>query len=282
MKAKNLLLMISLLALFGGCTKKEQYISHENSKELPVEIHSDDSGMLVNEKLSTADSLDSIYTKYVMMYGGEVRGDYALVGSAELLLHLNELPFTIKEKIEYISIDTPIEDVPMIDGLENLKEVQFHAVGLKHVENLENLKVDILSLTINPLESIYSIGKNPYIKKLDLTSSQVRMLPDMSGMKNLRELVLLRTDITTLENIQTIPGPVDLNILECDYLVDIESLRLAKIGKLYISKDGVNSIGGKHNKPGLYDRYKDWFDSQLLQLKTNNPEFELLFFMKEG
>ena len=152
-------------------------------------------------------------------------------------------------------------------GLGYLKTLQLEGLGIKRVDNLKNLIVSNLYLAVNPLESLEPIGMNQFIRTLDLSSTEVKRLPDMSGMKELKMLELLRSKIVSLDNIQTIPNSIDLNILECDELEDIDALRFAKIKRLYIGKDGINSIGGQGDTKGLYDKNKDWFDKYLPQLK---------------
>lgn len=281
MKINFLWVSLSILLLFGGCSKPKEVILESTDKSTAKEVTSKEEDQSLG-RVPDDVSPEALYTKYVEKYGGDVRGDYALVGSVELILHLNELPKEVKDKMEYVSIESPIEEVPEIIGLSNLKSIQLRALGIQRVENLANLKVENVSLVLNPLENIVPIGKNPYITNLNLSSSRVRRLPDMSGMKSLRVLGLLRSDITTLDNIQTVPNSIELNILECDDLEDIDALRFAKIRKLYIGKNGINSIGGKGDTKGLYDKNKDWFEQYLPQLKSNAPDFELMFYMKEG
>jgi len=281
MKTKLLWVFLGILLFFIACSKPKEVVLEGNGKPTPPAM----TNKAVDQSTVKApedDSPEALYTRYVEKYGGDLRSDYALVGSIELVLHLDELAKEVKNKIEYVSIESPIEEVPEIIGLSNLKSIQLRALGIQRIENLGNLKVESVSLVLNPLESIAPIGRNPYITNLNLTSSGIQRLPDMSGMKNLRVLGLLRSDIITLDNIQTIPNSIELNILECDELEDIDALRFAKIRKLYIGKDGINSIGGKGDTKGLYDKNKDWFEQYLPQLKSNDPNFELLFYMKEG
>jgi len=264
-----------------GCPKSKEVVPEANDKSTTQGMTNkavDQSAVNVSED----NYLEAVYTKYVEKYGGDVRGDYALVGSIELVLHLSELPKEIKDEVEYVSIESPIEEVPEIIGLDNLKSIQLRALGIRSVENLRNLKVENLYLELNPVNYIEPIGQNPFIRVLGLSSSGIQRLPDMSEMKSLRVLDLLRSDIITLDNIQTIPNSIELNILECDDLENIDALRFAKIRKLYIGKDGINSIGGRGDTKGLYDKNKDWFEKYLPQMKSNEPDFELLFYMKEG
>lgn len=281
MRIYSLLIFLSILLLFGSCSKPKEVVPESTEIPTEQEIATNEEDKSV-DRVSEDISLEALYRRYVEKYGGDVRGDYALVGSVELILHLNELTKEVKDKIEYVSIESPIEEVPEIIGLSNLKTIQLRALGIQHIENLANLKVENVSLVLNPIENIAPIGKNPYIKHLNLSSSAIRKLPDMSGMRSLRVLGLLRSDITTLDNIQTIPNSIELNILECDDLEDIDALRFAKIRKLYIGKDGINSIGGKGDTIGLYDKNRDWFEQYLPQLISNDRNFELFFYMKEG
>jgi hypothetical protein len=280
MKANLLWCILGILMLFGACSKPKEVLPEMSADRLRQDV----SNMEMDtpeSKDAEDDSLEAVYIRYIEKYGGDIRTDFALVGPVELVLNLNDLSKEVKEKIEYISIESRMEDVPEIIGLHNLKTVQLYGLGIKRVENLKNLKVDNISLVVNPLESIAPLGENQFIKRLNLSSSGLKHLPDMSGMKNLRVLGLLRSKIVSLDNIQTIPNSIDLNILECDELEDIDALRFAKIKRLYISKDGINSIGGQGDTKGLYDKNKDWFDKYLPQLKGNEPEFEMFFYMKE-
>jgi hypothetical protein len=104
----------------------------------------------------------------------------------------------------------------------------------------------------------------------------------MSLMTGLNTLNLLWTNLRSLDNIETIPNPINLYILECTDIEDIDALKYAKLQRLYISGNGRSPVGGISNKIGLYDIFKDWFDENLPAIRENNPGFELHFSFDDG
>ena len=150
---------------------------------------------------------------------------------------------------------------------------------LVDVTGLANLKVNRLELTNNKITDLSPIGKNQFVKELVLQwSFELESLPNMEKMTNLRKLDLRNCNkLTTLKNIDTIPGPVDVYIFESNNIKDFSALLNCKIRNLYIDGGDKNSIGGLKKYQCAYDLNKEWFDKNLPIIKKNNPDFTLRF-----
>jgi hypothetical protein len=278
----GIILLYSIMMV--SCTESKSGLHNDKTREKEnvrindANVDVADADLMRNDKVI----IDKDFINYVIKNNGTLYEDYSLVGPKELLNNFNELPLAIRKKINYICIESEIEEIPVLSGLGKIRRIQLNANGLKRIDNLRNIDVKELIITVNPIESLEPISKNGFVEKLVLTSSNVTSLPNMSEMRSLRELVLMRCSLASLNNIETIPNTIDLNIMECESLDDIDALKYAKIRKLYISKKGLNSIGGKGTEEGLYDRKREWFEKNFTYMKEKNPTFEILFSFPES
>jgi hypothetical protein len=279
MKIQTILICIFFSLVMSSCGKNFEQPEPKGENEPSIELEESDDKTIEtrNEKLR------QIYENYVAKYNGEARHDLGLIGPVELLRHLDELPQDVLDKITLIGVSMDaFEEVPDLSGLRNIERIYFAGNGLKRVDSLQNIPVKNLSITANPLETIEPLAKNPYIEMLSLQGSSVEYLPDMSLMTSLNTLNLVWTNLRSLDNIETVPTPINLYIIECTDIEDIDALKYAKLQRLYISGNGRSPLGGVSDKIGLYDKFKDWFDENLLVIRENNPGFELHFSFDDG
>lgn len=218
---------------------------------------------------------------YSNNYEGKYWGKFCISGNSSLLEHIDELSTELKEKINLIVIDNATH-IPDLSSFTNVHRLQISSNSkgyLVDVTGLANLKVNRLELTNNKITDLSPIGKNQFVKELVLQwSFELESLPNMEKMTNLRKLDLRNCNkLTTLKNIDTIPGPVDVYIFESNNIKDFSALLNCKIRNLYIDGGDKNSIGGLKKYQCAYDLNKEWFDKNLPIIKKNNPDFTLRF-----
>lgn len=157
-----------------------------------------------------------------------------------------------------------IDSIPSLDFLPNLVNLRLESSGIRDITAISNLQLRSIELSWNSItdEEVKPILNMESLEFIGLNGSNLRAIPDFSGLPKLRSLSLAESSIRSLDGIEVIKESLVLDISDCPYLVDINALKDVSLERLYISEDDYEM------------KFSDWFEKNLEYLMDKNPDFD--------
>ncbi len=143
--------------------------------------------------------------------------------------------------LEVLRLGTTVKSLAPLNKLSKLYELEVTGVNLEDVSSI-NMMTLLTSINIhkNAIENMTLSSKLIHLEKFRLIDSKLKKLPDFSMLKNIKEISVVRSDISSVDSVHDLNKLTKLHIIGSKNLATANGLNnLPNLKQLKLNKTSI-------------------------------------------